>query len=41
MKNDLHIKMMKKVNAELESVNKKLDDLYYKHLAATESKKAA
>ncbi len=42
MKNDIHIALMKKVNAKIVAVNKKLDELYAKHKAArTDNKKAA
>ena len=34
MKNDIHIAMMKKANALIKSVNKKLDELYHIHTAS-------
>lgn len=36
MKNDIHIALMKKVNAKIIAINEKLDELYAKHKAASE-----
>lgn len=41
MKNDIYVALMKKANAKIIAVNKKLDVLYSKHKAAGKRNKKA